>query len=111
MTGLDFKTIGKKIKERRLTVGLTQEMLADELDVNASHISNVECGRAHPSLTTLVKIANILECSVDYFISSEYTFPINDIKQSCADELIMEKIKNYDSKKKDTILKMIDLIQ
>ena len=68
MTDLDFKAIGLKIKERRKAVGITQEYIANALEVNPSHISNIENGRANPSLTALVKIANILECSVDYFI-------------------------------------------
>ena len=73
MSDLDFKAIGLKIKERRQQLGITQEHIANVLDVNPSHISNIECGRANPSLTALVKIANILECSVDYFISGEVT--------------------------------------
>ena len=76
MTDLDFKEIGLKIKERRKAVGVTQEHIANELEVNTSHISNIECGRDNPSLTALVKIANILECSVDFFISGEYTYKI-----------------------------------
>ena len=71
MADLDFKEIGLKIKERRKAVGITQEYIANVLEVNPSHISNIENGRANPSLTALVKIANILECSVDYFISGE----------------------------------------
>lgn len=69
MTDLDFKAIGLRIKERRQQLGITQEYIANTLDVNPSHISNIECGRANPSLTALVKIANILQCSVDVFIS------------------------------------------
>ena len=76
MTNLDFKAIGLKIKERRQMQGITQEYIANLLDVNPSHISNIECGRANPSLTALVKIANILQCSIDYFISGEYTYKI-----------------------------------
>lgn len=55
MTDLDFKTIGLKIKKRRPELGITQELIANALDVNPSHISNIECGRANPSLTALVK--------------------------------------------------------
>ena len=74
MTDLDFKTIGQKIKERRISLGLTQDYIANHLNVNPSHVSNIECGRANPSLTALVKIANLLECSVDYFLNGEYTY-------------------------------------
>ena len=81
MTDLDFRTIGLKIKERRLSQGITQEVIANHLDVNPSHISNIENGRANPSLTALIKIANVLQCSVDCFINAEYTYAINENKE------------------------------
>lgn len=110
MTDLDFKTIGLKIKERRQSQGITQEYIANQLDVNPSHISNIECGRANPSLTALVKIANILNCSVDYFINGEYTFKINTSEVTSLDSQIMDKLKYCDIDKKSRILKMIDLL-
>lgn len=93
MSDLDFKKIGLKIKVRRQAVGITQEHIANELEVNPSHISNIECSRSNPSLTALVKIANILECSVDYFISGEYTYKIDKDKIKTLDDKIMDKLK------------------
>ena len=110
MTDLDFKTIGLKIKERRKQLGETQEHIANMLEVNPSHISNIDCGRANPSLTALVKIANILKCSVDYFISGEYTYKIDKDKEKTLNDKIMDKIKYCDTDKKTKILKMIDLL-
>ena len=110
MTDLDFKTIGLKIKERRKAVGITQEAIANALDVNPSHVSNIECGRANPSLTALVKIANILHCSVDYFISGEYTYKIAKDIEKTLDDAIMDKLKYCDADKKTKVLKMIDLL-
>ena len=109
MNQLDFRAIGLKIKERRLNQGVTQEYVANLLDVNPSHISNIECGRANPSLTSLVKIANILQCSVDYFISGEYTFKASDAANTLDDQ-IMDKIKYFDPVKKQKVLQMIDLL-
>lgn len=110
MTDLDFKAIGLKIKERRKQLGITQEHIANVLDVNPSHVSNIECGRANPSLTALVKIANTLECSVDYFISGEYTYKISQKNELSLDDKIIDKIKYCDTNKKDKILKIIDLL-
>ena len=110
MTDLDFKTIGLKIKERRVSQCVTQECIANHLDVNPSHISNIECGRANPSLTALVKIANILECSIDYFISGEYTF---QIRNECSDSIeneIHAKLKHCSLEKKKKISKIIDIL-
>lgn len=110
MTDLDFKTIGLKIKKRRQELGITQEYIANLLDVNPSHISNVECGRANPSLTMLINIANILECSVDSFISEEYTYHVDKNKEKSLDDKIMEKLNNCTNDKKIRILKIIDLL-
>lgn len=108
MSGLNFKIIGQKIKERRQSVGITQESIANYLEVNQSHISNIECGRANPSLFILIQIANILECSVDFFIDGEYTFKQNST--SSLDDKIMNKLKYCNDEKKSRILKMIDIL-
>lgn len=110
MTDLNFKAIGIKIKERRQELGITQEYIANMLDVNPSHVSNIECGRANPSLTVLVKIANILQCSIDYFISGEYTYMVDKNREKTLDDKIMDKIRYCDAEKKSRILKMIDLL-
>ncbi|MGC4019299.1 MAG: helix-turn-helix transcriptional regulator [Muricomes sp.] len=110
MAELDFRVIGLKIKERRLTLGITQETIANQLEVNPSHISNIECGRANPSLTVLVKIANILHCSIDYFISKEYTYEIDRTLVKTLDDEIWDKLKYCDIDKKKKILKIIDLL-
>lgn len=110
MTNLDFKAIGLKIKERRQMQGITQEFIANQLDVNPSHISNIECGRANPSLTAIVKIANILQCSIDYFISGEYTYETDKDREKSLDDEIMDRLKYCNFDKKIKILKMIDIL-
>ena len=110
MLYLDFKTIGSKIKERRVSLGLTQDFVATKLNVNPSHISNIEGGRANPSLTALINIANVLRCSVDYFIGEEYTFHLSDAPDTDLDAQIQNKLNNCSKEKKERILKIIDLL-
>lgn len=110
MKALDYKVIGEKIAKRRTAQGFTQEAIANLLDVNPSHISNIEHGRAHPSLTILVRIANILHCSVDCFLDGEYTFHITKDSESALDDKITDMLKYCDSDKKQRILKMIELL-
>lgn len=107
---MDFITIGSKIKSRRKALGITQETIASILDINASHICNIECGRAHPSLTVLVQIANILQCSVDCFLSEEYTYSINRTDSQSIDEQIIDKLKFCDTEKKFKLNKIIDIL-
>lgn len=110
MSELNFKVIGNKIRERRQALGITQEHIANQLDVNPSHISNIECGRANPSLTALVKIANILQCSVDCFLYEEYHYVKKAEGQKTLDSMILEKLEYCNTDKKERILKMIDLL-
>lgn len=110
MKELNFITIGANIKKRRLALGVTQEYIANILDVNPSHISNIECGRANPSLTALVNIANILNCSVDVFIRDEYTIAIDPIHKDNFEEKILTKLQYMDNDKKENVLKILDLL-
>ncbi len=112
MSGLNYKEIGSRIKERRQDLGITQEVIANKLDVNPSHISNIECGRSHPSLTALIQIANILQCSVDFFISGEYSYKKKTslAKERSVNEQIQNKLEKCSPEKRKRILKMIDLM-
>jgi transcriptional regulator with XRE-family HTH domain len=62
--------IGKKIKAIRKTRGLSQQQLADLMDVTRSTISNWECGRRSPHLNELESLANKLNVTLEYFKAS-----------------------------------------
>lgn len=109
MPTLDFNRIGKKIKSRRESMGITQEMVANYLDVNPSHISNIECGHAKPSLSAIFKIANFLQCSVDFFITEEYTYNTNS-EESSLEDAIIKKLHHCTTEQKERLLKIMDLI-
>lgn len=111
MTDINFKLIGEKIKKRRQSLGITQEHIANVLDVNPSHISNIECGRANPSLTALIKIANILQCSVDTFIDEEYVFKRDEATKTTIDDKIIDKLQLCSSEDKEKILKIVEIIE
>jgi transcriptional regulator with XRE-family HTH domain len=108
MEELDFKAIGKHIKDRRIELGITQEALANALEVNPSHISNIETGRAHPSLTALVRIADFLHCSIDSFIYQEYSSNYSDTPD--IDKRILKMLKFKTSTTKEQIFKIIEIL-
>ncbi len=87
MNNLDFASIGKKIKEIRISKNLTQEYVANIVDVNVSHISNIENNRVKVSLSTLVKICNALDTTVDFILADEYNTPVSSIEQEIIHEL------------------------
>ena len=54
------KLLGKRIKELRKESGLTQEKLAELIDIETTSLSGIESGRHFPSLPTIEKIATKL---------------------------------------------------
>lgn len=62
---LDYEAIGKRIKLARLKADMSQEKLADLVEISTAHMSNIETGKTNVSLKVLVCIANALEVSMD----------------------------------------------
>jgi transcriptional regulator with XRE-family HTH domain len=60
---IDFKTaFGMAVKVKRVEQRLSQEQLANGADMARSFISRVERGTANPSVSSVMKIADTLEC-------------------------------------------------
>ena len=70
---MDYISIGKRIAKTRKKRKITQEQLAEELDSSSTYISNIERAAKKPSLKMLVKIASILEISLDYLVMDNYS--------------------------------------
>lgn len=66
---IDFSLIGQRVKQKRKSVGLTQEKLAEELSVTVGYVSQIESGRVKTNLEMLGKISTILNCDVGYLTS------------------------------------------
>lgn len=61
---LDYTIIGERLKKARLEKNLTQEQLAEQIDVSIAFLSRVERGSSHINLIKrLTQICNILGIS------------------------------------------------
>ena len=60
---LDYNIIGERLKKARTDKKLTQEKLAEKLDVSIAFLSRIERGSSHISLKWLSQICDILEIS------------------------------------------------
>lgn len=61
---LPARAVGKRVREVRLALGLSQLDLADLAHVHPSNIGKIERGQANPSLDTLTRIATALDTTV-----------------------------------------------
>ena len=57
---IDYSVIGERLKKARKDKGLTQEELAEKLDISIAFLSRVERGNAKVNLKRLTQIGEIL---------------------------------------------------
>lgn len=79
------KKLGLKIKELRKRKGLTQEELAELIQMEQNSISVMESGRNFPTLGTLEKIAKVLDVKLSDFFDYDYIEDTDVIKASTED--------------------------
>lgn len=63
--------MGNKIKEIRHEHGMSQDQLAKELHVTRQTVSNWENNKNYPDFTTLVKISELFDVSLDVLIKDD----------------------------------------
>ncbi len=56
----DLRRLGERIREHRHTKGLTQESLAQALNLSVAYVSLIERGGRNPPYTTVLAIARAL---------------------------------------------------
>ncbi len=80
VTNMDAMTsglIGARLRARRLARGISLRQFARDLDVSASFISQLETGKAQPSVATLFAICTALDIATDDLFDSTAPDPTN----------------------------------
>ena len=83
---MDFAILGNKIRQLRKANNLTQEVLAEQLDLSYTYLGQVERGIRGINLPNLIKIANRFNISIDYLLSDYLNTDINKENDSLNQE-------------------------
>ena len=65
---MDRLTMGDRIRESRKKLHLTQEQLAEKLDITLAYISEIERGLKMPSMPLFINMVEVLDVSADYLL-------------------------------------------
>ena len=98
---IDYKIIGARIKDTRKMKKITQEKIAEYLDISVSYTSRLERGAEKINLETLVKISALLEVSPSFLLDGTGT-----IEKDYLHNDLRETIKNYTPNKMKLLLKL-----
>lgn len=93
-----LEEIGKRISERRKLMRLTQEQLAEQMDVSIQMISNLERGVKAIRIDNLIRSSQTLNISTDYILTGKQT----------ADDLVT--LANQISQLEESQRKMIEVL-
>ena len=63
--------IGKKLKEARLNRDLTQEVIAEKLNVSRQTISNCENEKSYPDIISVIELSNLYSISLDDLLKGD----------------------------------------
>ena len=75
---MDYALLGKRIHEERIRLNLTQEKLAEAVNISTAYLGQIERGERQVTLDKLIPIANRLGVSID-FLLIDYVSPKNDL--------------------------------
>jgi transcriptional regulator with XRE-family HTH domain len=67
----ELRRLGERVREQRRSRGLTQEALAEALDLSVAYVSLIERGGRNPPYTTVVAIARALGVAPSRIVADE----------------------------------------
>lgn len=105
MNNLIEENYGARIKELRIQMGLTQNQVAEELNVTPGYISNVENNRTAMSLRILTYYAKLVGISLDSLVGQVE----QEYQVTALDNDLMKIISKMSIDKKIKLLKTLEL--
>lgn len=92
LKNIDYTAVGKKIREQRNKLKITQEQLAEMCNISPSYIGHIERGSRSLSVNTAVQLCSVLGIGLDFLFldsakeSDEIITCINSILSTCTDK-------------------------
>lgn len=63
--------IGKKLKEARVNSGLTQEQVAEKINVSRQTVSNWENEKSYPDIISIISLSDLYNVSLDMLLKGD----------------------------------------
>ncbi|MBR1753920.1 helix-turn-helix transcriptional regulator [bacterium] len=104
---IEKKLFGKRIRELRKNLHLTQFELGEKANIDQRQIAYIECGHSMPSVKTMIKLAEVFDCQLKDLFDYIHLKKIEiNIKED-----IQKKLFRLDEKKMILFNKILDIIE
>ena len=102
---IDYNIIGERLKRARLSKGLTQETLAESLNISIAYLSRIETGTTKINLKRLSEICKLLDIS-----ESEILSGVSEDSKNYLNDDLGNLLKNCSPEKQRLIYKIANII-
>ena len=102
----------ERLRELRKDKNLTQKELAKLLPLSKNSICEYEKGRSEPNIETLIKLADIFDCSIDYLVGrSDELGVVKSVRESDSGESYLTlQYRKSSPEAKEFLLKTAEFI-
>jgi transcriptional regulator with XRE-family HTH domain len=103
-----YRTVGKRVREERRRLKLTQEELAEKADISANFLGHIERGTKKPTLNTLKKIADALQIPMEALFATEKTYKLP--KEDLFIKRFISLVRDRKREERELILKIAKMV-
>lgn len=103
---IDYKQAGQRIRLQRKKLGLTQEFVAEKIDITPSFYSQIESGTRKAGIKTFVALSQTLSISLDYILDNEVQ-NITSKEFDSVEYQIFYHLRNRSIKEKEFVLDVV----
>ena len=91
---INYKKLGKRMKEMRLAKGFSQEQLAEKCNLSTSYISYIETGKKKVNFSQLENLSKELNFTIDVLSKNEKNLTLNKLIKKCSkkEKLFLDKV-------------------
>lgn len=101
-------TIGERIKNRRLEMGLTQKDIYIGTGISTGNLSRIESGGVLPSASTLIAFSEILKCSTDWILTGK-EFENQVINYTSSEERVLNLYRQLPDEEQEEIISILEI--
>lgn len=102
-----------RLKELRINSNLSQRDLEKKISFNQSSIEKWENHKNEPSMTALIELANIFNCSIDYLVGregEEGIIVVSGNELSKDEEHLLDITRQLPPKEKDMVYRLAETL-
>ncbi len=103
---MDYKELGKRIREERLRLNLTQEQLSEEVGISTAYLGQIERGERNITLDKLITLTNRLGVTVDFLLKDYVTAANDDLYQ----KIMLQLFDGRSEKEKELAVNVVKLL-